>query len=40
MQNLVEETIYPMLAQENLKVLGAFTLLFSKEKKLPFQTNI
>ena len=33
MQNLVEETIYPMLAQENLKVL----LLFSKEKNYLFK---
>jgi len=37
MQNLVEETIYPMLAQENLKVLGAFRLLFSKEKNYLFK---
>jgi hypothetical protein len=31
MQNMVEEIIWPMLAQESLKALGDFRLLFSRE---------
>jgi hypothetical protein len=37
MQNLVEEIIWPMLAQESLKALGDFRLLFSKEKLYLFK---
>ena len=36
MHNLVEETIWAMLAQESLKALGTLRLLSLEKKKITF----